>query len=512
MGLARVGAQVPSAGDTIWNGPEYAIGIDGFTDTQTIDTSSVGDITISMNISHVGSLETSGTAKDSVQIYYQIDGSPEETWLDIAGDQYASTAHVTITSGSQLTIRTVGHTTADSEVYYVHLMVSVASDAPIPAPTVPNPVAPVPVPVTPVPVPVEAPIPAPVPAPVPSSGTGDIIWTGQGYAIGIDGFTDTQTIDTSSVGDITISMNISHVGSLETSGTGKDSVQIYYQIDGSPEETWLDIAGDQYTSTAHVTVTSGSQLKIRTVGHTTADSEVYHVHLWVSVAGGAPVAPVPMPVAPVPMPVPMPVAPVPMPVAPVPMPVAPVPMPLAPVPMPVDPVPPPVEAPVPAPADGPSSEPSCDVPWTSPRYVISVDGMNDTQTIDTSCLADITIAVSISHDGSLETSGASIDTVQIYYQTDVGPEELWVDIAGDQYSSMTQVTVPSPSQLKIRTVGKTSAGSEFYFINFWVVVPGAPIPTPAPIAAPMAPVPVAPAPIGPIPPVGTCPNIQVRDP
>jgi hypothetical protein len=144
--------------------------------------------------------------------------------------------------------------------------------------------------------------------------------------------------------------------------------------------------------------------------------------------------------------------------------------------------------------------------------------MSDTQTIDTTCLEDFTIAVSMSHNGGVDASGLGIDTVRISYQIDDGPEVIWVDIAGDQYSSTAEVTVASGSQLTIRTVGDTSADSEFYYIQLWVLVPGAPIPAPAPVApipAPVAPVPmpVAWAPIAPIPPIGTCPDIpQVRGP
>jgi hypothetical protein len=329
------------------------------------------------------------------------------------------------------------------------------------------------------------------------SAMAEIIWTSPTYAIGVDGLTVTKDIDTSSYGDVTMSVNISHKGKLEASGGGKDYVQIFYKIDDGPEEKWLDIAGEQYSITAEVTVASGSQLKIRTVGDTTHSSEVYYVSLVVS--GVAKGAPIPAPT------VPMPVVSIPAPVE---------------VPQPV-PVPAPATAPSLEPSAGPSSKPSlkpvvaaaCDVPWTGLAYTIDQNGFSKTDIIDTSCLDDITIAVRISHKGSLETSGGAMDYVQIYYQADDAAEKKWLAFTGDQYNSMEQVTLPSPSQLKIRTVGDTTAGDEFYYVNLWVIVPGAPIPTPAPIAAPIAPVqvPVAPAPIGPIPPAGTCPNIQVRD-
>jgi hypothetical protein len=135
-----------------------------------------------------------------------------------------------------------------------------------------------------------------------------------------------------------------------------------------------------------------------------------------------------------------------------------------------------------APSSKPSAKPSlkpgtatCDVPWTGPSYTIDEDGFSKTEIIDTSCLDDITIAMSISHSGGLETSGGGMDTLQIFYQIDNEPEVLWTDIKGDDYSNIAS-TVASGYQLKIRTVGDLTWNDEFYYVQLWVLPPGSPIP------------------------------------
>ena len=92
------------------------------------------------------------------------------------------------------------------------------------------------------------------------------------------------------------------------------------------------------------------------------------------------------------------------------------------------------------------------------------------QTIDTSCVEDITISMSISHTGKLESSGGSMDFLQVFYQIDQNPEELWLDIQGDQHSNTEEVTLVSGSQLTIQTVGSTTHGSESYMIRSFVVL------------------------------------------
>jgi hypothetical protein len=287
--------------------------------------------------------------------------------------------------------------------------------------------------------------------------TCDVPWTGPSYTIDEYGFSKIETIDTSCIDDVIISMTISHGGGLENS----DFLQIYYQIDDEPEILWADIKGEAYSNEASL-VTSGSQLKIRTVGDLSWYDEFYYVQLFVTASN----APIPAPT------VPMPVAAGPAPVT-------------TPVLMPV--------------GSGPVAT-ACNVPWTGPSYTIDENGFSKIETIDTSCVDDVIIAVSISHSGGLEDA----DFLQIYYQIDNQDEVLWANIKGEAYSNRAR-KVASGSQLKIRTVGDSSWNDEFYYIQLWVTQPDAPIP--APIAP--TPMPVAPIPIAPVAP-GTCPDIQVK--
>jgi hypothetical protein len=158
----------------------------------------------------------------------------------------------------------------------------------------------------------------------------------------------------------------------------------------------------------------------------------------------------------------------------------------------------------------PSAEPlasvpvatTCDVPWTGPSYTIDENGFSKTEIIDTSCIDDVIISMSISHGGGLENS----DFLQVYYQIDDEPEVLWADVKGEAYSNKAKL-VTSGSELKIRTVGDLSWNDEFYYVQLFVTAPGAPIPAPtAPTPAPVAPIPIAP--VAP----GTCPDLQVRGP
>jgi hypothetical protein len=234
-----------------WNGPAYDIGVAGRIDTQTIDTACVGDVTISMTISHLGKLESSGATLDFLRVYYQIDGGSEVLWLNIVGEQYISAPKVTVASGSVLTIRTDGKTTHSSELYQIRAFLVSAAQVPMTL--------------------------SPTKSPAPPTLSCAVPWNGPDYNIGSAGGTDTQTIDTSCVGDVTISMTISNLGSLESSGSGLDTLQVFYQIDGNPEVLWLNILGQLYTSPSAITVTSGSLLTMRVVGDTSSSSEVYQI-------------------------------------------------------------------------------------------------------------------------------------------------------------------------------------------------------------------------------------------
>jgi hypothetical protein len=117
-----------------WDGPDLDIGIDGAEDIEIIDTScpTSGYILISMDISHLGTLEASGSSKDTLQVFYKVDDNPEKLWLDIAGEQYSSPAQKIITTGSQLTIRVVGDTTYSNEFYQIRNFAVTESFSPAP--------------------------------------------------------------------------------------------------------------------------------------------------------------------------------------------------------------------------------------------------------------------------------------------------------------------------------------------------------------------------------------------
>ena len=88
-----------------------------------------------------------------------------------------------------------------------------------------------------------------------------------------------ETIDTSCSEDVIISLGgISHTGSLEENGNGRDSLQVYYTIDDGGEVLGLEIVGDQYSITEEIIVaSSGDLLTIRVTGKTTHSSESYQI-------------------------------------------------------------------------------------------------------------------------------------------------------------------------------------------------------------------------------------------
>ena len=114
--MSRPARGLQGANSLPWAGPDLDIGINGLEDIKIINTSGSGDVLISMDISHLGTLEDSGSSKDTLQVFYKVDDNPEELWLDIAGEQYSSPAQKTVASGSQLTIRTVGDTTYNRRI------------------------------------------------------------------------------------------------------------------------------------------------------------------------------------------------------------------------------------------------------------------------------------------------------------------------------------------------------------------------------------------------------------
>jgi len=264
-----------------WNGQNINVGVNGFDATQVINTSCAsGDVTISLDLSHTGKLETSGGARDFLQVLYKVDNGPTLTLLDIVGEQYSSSNQVTVAAGAVLSIQVVGDTSFNDEVYQIRNFVVTAATPPAPTPT-PTCVLP---------------------------------WTGPNYNIGSNGLdVTTASINTSCVGDVTISLTLTHLGVMETSGFAKDTLQVFYKINNGPQTLWLDIAGDQYSTSNQVTVASGATLSIRVLGDTTASDEVYQIrNLKVSAASPTPPAPTPpAPTPPAPTPPPPPPAPTP---------------------------------------------------------------------------------------------------------------------------------------------------------------------------------------------------------
>jgi hypothetical protein len=269
---ARLGGRNLQGNDVLpWTGPNYDIGINGVNESKIINTAGSGDVLISMDISHEGSLETSGTSKDVLQVYFKVDNNSEQLWLDVVGEQYSSPAQRTIPSGSQLTIRVVGKTSFSNEIYHIrNFSVTEIAAAPVPAPT-----APVPAPTAPAPAPVTAPV---LEAPT-SVGTCQVPWGGPDYEIGMSGLEKVETIDTSCVKleNVVISLDLSHLGTLEDSGSSKDTLQVYYKVDNNSEVLWLDIVGDRYSSSAQKTIASGSKLTFRVVGKTSFSNEFYQI-------------------------------------------------------------------------------------------------------------------------------------------------------------------------------------------------------------------------------------------
>jgi len=256
-----------------WIGPDYNIEVVGLNDTQVIDTACAGDVTISMSISHLGKLETSGAGLDTLQVFYEIDGNVQ-SWLNIQGDAYTSPSEITVPSGAQLTIRTVGRTTHSSETYQIRSFAVTAAGTPTtPSPTKSPTSSPTTSPIAPV---TQSPTVSVQPSSTPVA-TCDVPWVGPDYNISSAGLNNTQVIDTSCAGDVTISMSISNLGSLESSGPSQDFLRVTYRIDGGQVQVWLDIKGQVYTSPASITVPSGTVLTIQVAGDTTSKSEVYQI-------------------------------------------------------------------------------------------------------------------------------------------------------------------------------------------------------------------------------------------
>jgi Putative collagen-binding domain of a collagenase len=128
----------------------------------------------------------------------------------------------------------------------------------------------------------------------------------------------------------------------------------------------------------------------------------------------------------------------------------------------------PVQAPTPiVPSTG-----TCGLPWNGPDLSIGSAGFTHTYVIDTSCVDAVTISVTIRHTGSVDSIGAYMDTLKVFYKIGNSPEVLWLEIFGRQYTNLPQVTVDTPgSDISIRIEGFTSDELEFYEIQSFQVIP-----------------------------------------
>jgi len=117
--MSRLNRNLQGENVVPWSGPDMNFGINGHEEIAIINTSGSGSVLIYMDISHLGSLEASGSSKDTLLVFFKVDNDPEELWLDVAGDKYSSPAQKTVAAGSQLTIRTVGDTSYIDEVYQI---------------------------------------------------------------------------------------------------------------------------------------------------------------------------------------------------------------------------------------------------------------------------------------------------------------------------------------------------------------------------------------------------------
>jgi len=133
----------------------------------------------------------------------------------------------------------------------------------------------------------------------------------------------------------------------------------------------------------------------------------------------------------------------------------------------------PTDSPTTPPTKEPTASSSCELPWTGPDYDVSTNAVFASEVIDTSCIdGDVVLSLELSHTGSLENSGGSKDTLQVHYSVGGdGLQELWLDVAGDLYTSNgpSEITVAAGDQLTIWIAGRTTHSSETYQIRKFTV-------------------------------------------
>ena len=274
-----------------WIGPNLDVGVAGLNTTlPLIDTTGAGNVSIWVDISVENRLEAEpGARQDVLKIYYKVDSQPEVLWKDIVGENVAEES-VSFPAGSQLSLRVDGKTSYSSEIYLLRNFQVTAGE-----PRVTTPVA-SPAAGTPVATPVAAPTLNPPQVPTASCQTPA---SGQDVDIGVGGPDKIQTFDTSCLDTVKVSLQLSHTGRLESTGTSTDQMSVYYKIDNGPEVLWISALGEAYDrAPVSPELSAGDLLTLRFTGSTTTSNEAYIMrNIEISEPGSPPptMAPIPLP-------------------------------------------------------------------------------------------------------------------------------------------------------------------------------------------------------------------------
>jgi len=200
-------------------------------------------------------------------------------------------------------------------------------------------------------------------------------WTAPNLNVGVDGLDQVlPAIDTTGAGTVKISVDLSNTGSLEDSSTQenkRDAVQAFYRVDSGPEVLWLDADGANFSPQESVLVPAGAQLTLRVKGKTSYAGEVYQFRNFKVTKDGASAAA-------------------------------------------------PVSNPVPVPVSNPVPAAGCDSIMAGNNMDFGPNGLEEFQSFDTSRLGRVEVEFELSHKGNLESSGAGIDFLQVYYKVDNG--------------------------------------------------------------------------------------------
>ena len=104
----------------------------------------------------------------------------------------------------------------------------------------------------------------------------DLPWIAPSFSIGEAGLAQTlPSIDTSGAVTVLASVSLSAAGTLESSGDGMDTMQIYYKVDTNPEVLWKNITGADFLAQESISIPAGNQLTLRLEGRTSHAAEVY---------------------------------------------------------------------------------------------------------------------------------------------------------------------------------------------------------------------------------------------